>query len=160
MILGFQYPHRCTTHDLHGCTICTLILKFRASTSSMTFPKMHFGHLPPGPTSENTFQISNPDISLPNHKFLSNRTFGQGYLTTKILNLNIIFRSLIFFHFLTVPLAFPFFVVQLRVIIRTLHFQLIPFPFFSCLVPRWQSSSLNELLHLMSQAFTGAVEHS
>ena len=77
----------------------------------------------------------------------------------KILIHNVIFSSLIFFHFLTIPLTFLSFVVQFRVIIKILHFQSIYFPLFSCSVLGWQPSRLNALFHLLSLAFTEAAGH-
>lgn len=44
MIVGFQHPQRCTTHDPHGCAVHTLTLKQHASSCSMTSLTMHFSH--------------------------------------------------------------------------------------------------------------------
>ena len=54
------------------------------SSSVVTFPSMHCGHLLPGSylRKHATSQIANPDIPLANHAFLSTKTFVQVYVHT------------------------------------------------------------------------------
>ena len=56
-----------------------LTLSLYVSSSSMTLPSMHCGHLLPGSylRKHTTPQTANSDIPLTNHAFLSTKIFGQ-----------------------------------------------------------------------------------